>query len=787
MPRNYRWGDWEDPSFDRDSVMPTFALYNWDPTAAPVKIAFVQPETFGGSGFPASKQDHAFVATSGPVYFQGVPQRGKRIVEFVVGDGDQADQLLSGPTTLVRYAGTGYATTAALAAGPDGLYFSDLYKDQDAASPTDPGARIFRVRVAPPANTSLPAVAGDPLPGQTLTADPGTWTQDPHFSYRWQLCAGGSYRQSVLQDGPLAYWRFEEATGTVAVDETGNDRDGTYAGPALGTAGAYSGSLAPSFDGVDDEVVVPGAVAPNPSGPMTVEAWARSLTPIWSADGFLVSKRSAYILNPDKGQLTLNFRVNADGTWRKTGTSSIPNWTPPAGFDITQWHHYVGVYDGSTVRLYLDGVEVVARQASGTIKADHGSLSIGRDDGLDSFGKAVIDEVAVYAKALSPARIAAHYARKAAEDGACSDIAGADGSTYIVKSTDTGSIRVAVTATGPTGATTAESPPRLLGVVEPPAAPTNVSAPTISGTLEVGETLTGTVGTWRGNPAPTFARQWQRCDPPAVAAAVLQDGPLAYWRLEEASGSVAADASGNGRNGTYQGPILGGPGAFAGSLAPSFDGVNDEVVVPGAAAPNPLGGVTVEAWARSLTPTWNADGFLVSKRNAYILNPDKGKKTLSFRVYAGGAWRKTGSASAPNWTPPPGFDITQWHHYVGVYDGSQVRLYVDGVQRVARAASGALKLDNGSLSIGRDDGLASFGKAVIDEVAVYSGALSSARIGAHFGAAQVGCSNIAGANAPTYTIVSGDAGKSLRLRVTATNPSGSATADSALTAAVSPG
>jgi hypothetical protein len=67
-------------------------------------------------------------------------------VEFEL---DAEGKLVSGPTTLVEYVGTGRATVVGLAAGPDGLYFTDLYKDIDAATPIDPGARVYRVRYKP--------------------------------------------------------------------------------------------------------------------------------------------------------------------------------------------------------------------------------------------------------------------------------------------------------------------------------------------------------------------------------------------------------------------------------------------------------------------------------------------------------------------------------------------------------------------------------------------------------------------------------------------------------------
>ncbi|HEX6960997.1 MAG TPA: hypothetical protein VF175_03965, partial [Lacipirellula sp.] len=100
-------------------------------------------ETFAGSRFPLAKMDHAFVSESGPTYAQGAQSRGKRIVEFVL---DEEGNRIGGPTTLVEYRGTGFSTIVGLAAGPDGLYFTELYEDSGANGPTAIGARVFRVR-----------------------------------------------------------------------------------------------------------------------------------------------------------------------------------------------------------------------------------------------------------------------------------------------------------------------------------------------------------------------------------------------------------------------------------------------------------------------------------------------------------------------------------------------------------------------------------------------------------------------------------------------------------------
>ena len=147
--RDYRWDG-------SNASMRNFAIHNWDPAAAPVSIEFIQPQTFGGSGFPPERWDHAFVTESGPTYAEGQQELGKRITEFTL---DAAGNLISGPLPFVDYVGDGFATAVALAAGPDGLYFSEFYLDENPSGPTDLGGRVIRISYGSPEDCNA---NGDP-------------------------------------------------------------------------------------------------------------------------------------------------------------------------------------------------------------------------------------------------------------------------------------------------------------------------------------------------------------------------------------------------------------------------------------------------------------------------------------------------------------------------------------------------------------------------------------------------------------------------------------------------
>jgi len=182
-----------------NSTMTINAIYNWNPAHAPVNMSFVQPETFNGSQFPAGTMDHLFVSESGPTYATGAQTLGKRLVEFVL---DEDGDLVSGPTTLVEYRGNGQASLVGLAAGPDGLYFTELYKDDvpnpDFTTATLPGARIFRVRYVNP-------IAGD------YNID-GVVDQDDHLVWRSTfgsnlLLAADGNGNGIVDAADYVVWR----------------------------------------------------------------------------------------------------------------------------------------------------------------------------------------------------------------------------------------------------------------------------------------------------------------------------------------------------------------------------------------------------------------------------------------------------------------------------------------------------------------------------------------------------------------------------------------------------
>ncbi len=232
--------------------------------------------------------------------------------------------------------------------------------------------------------------------------------------------ASSSAYQRLISSTPglAAYWRLGDLAGTSACDVTGRN-DGSYMGGfALGSTAGLAGDAdaAADFDGSTGYVSVPDSASLALGDSFSVEAWVRRASLGGGANQVVASKQTgSWVLMFDpKDRLVLRRSNVAD-----VATSSA------AVADTTSWHHVVATKAAGSVHLYIDGADVTGPVSDETMVDNTRSLLIGQSSGT-AFFRGAIDEVAVYAGALTPSQVTDHYGAgsdpviAAAGDIACS-------------------------------------------------------------------------------------------------------------------------------------------------------------------------------------------------------------------------------------------------------------------------------------------------------------------------------------------------------------------------------
>lgn len=220
------------------------------------------------------------------------------------------------------------------------------------------------------------------------------------------------YATSVRADGPRAYWRLGEATGTVAKEDQERANGTYFGGVVLGAAGSnHDGNAAATFDGGNDRVGVPDAADGSLDfgvDDFTVEAWIK---PAASDERVVVAKRSGNAAEP-YWSLTVTDDPNHNGQIRAVyfdGANTRTAYSSKSTVDGA-WHHVLVWFDrDSGITISVDGVSKTTALALGGDVANTGELQIGKGPSNPYF-RGEIDEVAVYAGLLPAERAQAHAA-----------------------------------------------------------------------------------------------------------------------------------------------------------------------------------------------------------------------------------------------------------------------------------------------------------------------------------------------------------------------------------------
>jgi RHS repeat-associated protein len=544
----------------------------------------------------------------------------------------------------------------------------------------------------------------------------------------------------------LGYWPLDETSGTTASDVASSPANGTYSGGVtLGQAGALQASSddAPVFNGSTGSVSTSGAAKLQPTSSLTLEAWFKT-----STSG--VFQGIMFAGQGGGAQLQLNSSGQLYGAVSSVAVQSS------ASFNNGAWHYVALTWNGSVESLYVDGALAAPATGYSNPKATTTSptyagqgVVIGRYWATQWFFHGSIDEPALYGSnsdssgALSAGVVANHY------------------------------------ATGTTGR------------VE---TPVNVTAPTVSGDPRVGSTLGVSNGSWNASASYgglSYSYQWLRCgydgtacttisgatgstytpvsadNSHALAAVVtasnssasgavtvhasvingyrgaaFADGGsnlLGYWPLDDtaayANGQTAADISASPAAGTYSGGVtLGqtGPISDGANHAATFNGSDGYVSTAGASKVQPSASLTLEAWFKSSSATWQ--GIVSSGQGG---GPQL-LLTSSGQIYA--------SVHSVVLESKASFNDGSWHYVALTWNGSVETVYVDGAL-VAPASGYANPLSATSSPTYSGQGVVIgsywsksqwFFQGSLDEAALYGsnsgtgGALTAPQIANHF-------------------------------------------------------
>jgi hypothetical protein len=216
-----------------------------------------------------------------------------------------------------------------------------------------------------------------------------------------------------------AYWRFDEGSGTTAYDSSGNGNDAVFVGDPKWVAGKYGGAL--EFNG-DDYLDCGNDATLNIRDQITISFWFKveAFSNTWEA--FLAKGDGAY----------RSSRSGGTGNATHMGITAGNYFDAPTVITDNTWHHWCGTYDGTTAKIYVDGI-LDAEQTYGGQIGDSSGYNLYIGENSQATGRllhGLLDDVRIYSRALTDAEILEVMAGAGADFPFASGPDPADGSIY---------------------------------------------------------------------------------------------------------------------------------------------------------------------------------------------------------------------------------------------------------------------------------------------------------------------------------------------------------------------
>lgn len=211
--------------------------------------------------------------------------------------------------------------------------------------------------------------------------------------------------------GLVGWWKLDEGSGSSVSDSSGNVVTGTLAGTSTWTGSGQMGG-AVSLDGVGNFVTFGDLASAEGMASLTVSIWVKFAAADTTSSSVFTKARS--------GLVSRSWSIVRNGTenyvFEVGNGTTIVSAVTQAAYQDTNWHHVVGVYNGSDVHIYVDGVDADSTPPAqtGTVSDSAHHVCLGASAGGSntcaiSLMNGLLDDARIYNRSLSASEVSQLY------------------------------------------------------------------------------------------------------------------------------------------------------------------------------------------------------------------------------------------------------------------------------------------------------------------------------------------------------------------------------------------